>query len=459
MKKTEKLLILVILCLCGYLIYDVYYPQAHNDRNKLGDTVILSGQEDFLQEEIPLSETEEEAGLTEKEELPSAYDGRTAGRAPRVKDQLNLGTCWAVTTSSALEAALLPQERRNFSPDHISMQNGFAKSQKEGGTYTMAMAYLASWKGPVREKDDPYGDGVSPEGLSPVKHVQEMQMFMGKEFEQMKEAIYKYGAVQASIYMDMQGNQSTSVYYKEETNSYCYTGEEEPNHDVLLIGWDDHYPAENFSSQVQEDGAFICQNSWGTSFGQEGVFYISYEDVHIGENCVAYTRVDGADNYEKIYQTDLCGWVGQVGYDSESCWFANVYQTGDGPEVVKAVAFYAIGPGTEYEILGVRKFTGPASLREAEVIQRGSFENAGYYTVDLHKPLEISANQDFAILVKIKTPGEPYPVATEYRADENTEFVDISDGTGYISLDGRRWTNTEETYQCNLCLKAFTDSQ
>ncbi len=459
MKKAEKLLILVILCLCGYLIYDVYQPQAHNDKNKWGDTLILSGQADFIQEEIPLSETEKRVDQIREEQLPSAYDGRNAGRAPRVKDQLNLGTCWAMTTSSALEAALLPEERRNFSPDHISMQNGYAKSQKDGGAYTMAMAYLASWTGPVLEKQDPYGDGVSPTDLSPVKHVQEMQMFMGKEFEQMKRAIYEYGAVQASIYMDMQGNQSTSVYYKEETNAYCYTGQEEPNHDVLLIGWDDDYPAENFSSGVKEDGAFICQNSWGTSFGEQGVFYISYEDVHIGENCVAYTRIDAADNYEKIYQTDLCGWVGQVGYDSETCWFANVYRTGEKAELVKAVAFYATGPNTEYEIWGVSAFTGTGSLKEAQIIQAGSFENAGYYTVDLKNSMEISKEQDFAILVKIKTPGEPYPVATEYQADENTKFVDISDGTGYISLDGRRWTNTEETYQCNLCLKVFTDSK
>ena len=37
----------------------------------------------------------------------------------------------------------------------------------------MSMAYLLSWKGPVLEADDPYGDGVSPAGLKAVKHVQE----------------------------------------------------------------------------------------------------------------------------------------------------------------------------------------------------------------------------------------------------------------------------------------------
>lgn len=457
MKKIERLLMLIILCLCGFLAYDVYQPQAHRDENKSGHAMILSEKNAFIQEEIPISETQESS--REEEELPAAYDGRAAGRAPRVKDQLDLGTCWAVSTSSALEAVLLPEEKRNFSPDHISLQNGYGRDQEEGGAYTMAMAYLASWTGPVRERDDPYGDGVSPENLSPVKHIQEIQMMRGKAFDQIKQAVYDYGAVQASLYMDMQGSKSTSAYYNEETHAYCYTGKKAPNHDVLVIGWDDDYPAENFSAGVTKDGAFICQNSWGTEFGENGVFYVSYEDVHMGENCVAYTRIDSPDNYEKIYQTDLCGWVGQLGYDSETCWFSNVYETGETRELVRAVSFYATGPNTEYEILGVSEFTGVGSFQKAVSIQTGSFQHAGYYTVDLKEPLEVSAGQKFAMIVKIKTPGEAYPVATEYQADENTSQVDISDGTGYISLDGRRWTRTEEAYECNLCLKVFTDAQ
>ena len=41
----------------------------------------------------------------------------------------------------------------------MSLNNGYTWGQDTGGEYTMAMAYLLSWKGPVREEDDPYGDG------------------------------------------------------------------------------------------------------------------------------------------------------------------------------------------------------------------------------------------------------------------------------------------------------------
>ena len=44
----------------------------------------------------------------------------------------------------------------------MSMHNNYTLGQDEGGEYTMSMAYLLGWQGPVWESEDPYGDGVSP---------------------------------------------------------------------------------------------------------------------------------------------------------------------------------------------------------------------------------------------------------------------------------------------------------
>jgi C1A family cysteine protease len=73
----------------------------------------------------------------------------------------------------------------------------------------MGMAYLAAWKGPVYEKDDPYGDNQTNEDLTAVKHVQEMQIIESKDYEKIKEAVFKYGGVQTSIYNALRS--STSV--------------------------------------------------------------------------------------------------------------------------------------------------------------------------------------------------------------------------------------------------------
>lgn len=78
----------------------------------------------------------------------------------------------------------------------------------------------------------------------------------------------------------------------------------------MIIGWDDNYSRSNFNTPLEGDGAFICQNSWGDGFGENGIFYVSYYDTNIGTHNVAYTRVDDVHNYDHIYQSDLCGWVG-----------------------------------------------------------------------------------------------------------------------------------------------------
>ena len=81
--------------------------------------------------------------------IPTQYDLREKERMSVVKNQGSYGTCWAFAATSALESALLPEENDLFSVDHMSMSNSFDADQYEGGEYTMGMAYLAAWQGPV----------------------------------------------------------------------------------------------------------------------------------------------------------------------------------------------------------------------------------------------------------------------------------------------------------------------
>ena len=452
-EKLQTLIKLAIVCLVVYLVYGMYQPDADRLIGELRAS--LTGGRT---ETVSSSEETEGKGETERSLiLPESYDLRIEGRAPSVKNQGQLGTCWAIAATSALESALLPGETMVFSADHMSIQNGYAKSQNDGGAYTMAMAYLASWKGPVLESQDPYGDGYSPEGLSAVKHVQEMRMLHNASLQEIKEAVMRYGAVQSSLYVDIQ-DVSSSAYYNGSQASYCYKGEEEANHDILIIGWDDNYQPQNFLTTVTSPGAFICQNSWGTGFGENGVFYVSYEDAQLGAYCTVYTGIEETDNFDHIYQSDLLGWVGQLGYDTDTCYFANVYEAG-GNETLEAVGFYATGRNTEYEIYIAEDFYSTLSLVSWMPDATGSFEDAGFYTVRLPKPVSLGQGQRYAVVVKIRTPGERYPVAMEYQADANSAAADISDGEGYISLGGYRWTNTEDSYQCNVCLKAYTKNR
>lgn len=107
----------------------------------------------------------------------------------------------------------------------------------------------------------------------------------------------------------------TISYYTGDMNAYradtyaWYNDEYHyADHTVVLVGWDDDYPKENFAEgkQPEQDGAWLVQNSWGTGWGDDGYFWISYEDASL-ESGPTY-RLEEADNYAANYQYDTIGW-------------------------------------------------------------------------------------------------------------------------------------------------------
>ncbi len=434
----------------GYMFYngDIYLPV-----NLLCDTFGYQYSFDITTNQANIVSTD-----AEKRVVPYKYNYEEVGRAPRVSNQGNLGTCWAFAALTALSSTLMPQEKQIYSVDHMSMCNSFNLEQSEGGDYSMAMAYLLAWQGPVLESDDPYGDGITDRELEAVKHVQEIQVIESKDFETIKRMIFKYGGVQSSFYASVLNKSKDTRYYSAKANAYCYIGDEKPNHDIVIIGWDDNYSKDNFTLDVEGDGAFICRNSWGDDFGDKGNFYISYYDTNIGVHNVVYTKVESADNYDNIYQSDLCGCVGKLGYDEESAYFANVYTT-QSSEEIKAVGFYATGIDTEYSIYICEDFKDVTSLsRRSDPVETGKLKNSGYYTINLSNPVRIEAGKKFAIIVRITTPNSNRPIAVEYAYDKQTETVVVDDGEGYVSLKGVNWDSTEKSNACNVCLKVYTDN-
>ena len=371
--------------------------------------------------------------------LPDRYDLRARDRAPEILDQGSTSTCWAYAALGALSSELLPLEKTAYSVEAMTEHNAFGLPVSRGGDYTMAAAYFLSWDGPRDDRGNV------------KKHVQEIQFFD----EDDREAIKWAGGVSTSIYADVNGsNLEKSSYYSKEDNAYCYRGKEEPNHDVVIIGWDDDYGAEHFPGRVPGDGAFICQNSWGESFGEEGVFYISYYDSNIGTQSAAYTKVENTDNYDTIYQSDLCGWVGSLGYNRERILAANVFEAQETQQIA-AAGFYALGKNTTYQVYMVSNFQDVGSLAGRTPMASGAVENKGYYTIPFDYPVTVEKGSRFAVVIMLETRGSTLPMAVEYASDERTEHVDISDGEGYISSNGLDWERVEDKAEGNLCLKAY----
>ena len=428
---------------------DGYYINAHVLEEGFGYTY----KWDSVENTLNLVDTKKDESI-----LPSRYSYYDVGRLGKIKDQGIYGTCWAFASLTAVETSLMPEEKYDFSEDNMVWNSGYFGAQYDGGDYTRAISYLASWRGPVLEEDDVYGDGINNSDAGVVKHVQEAQIIESKNLEAIKKAVFLYGGVESSLYTSMSYAGERSMYYNDKNYSYCYIGTKKPNHDVVIIGWDDNYSKDNFSVSLEGNGAFICVNSWGDSFGDDGLFYVSYYDSNIGIHNVVYTRVEDNDNYDNIYQSDLCGWVGQLGYECDTAYFSNVY-TAQSDEELKALGFYATGKDTSYEIYYVDNFEGTESFCNKVYLQSGKLTNEGYYTVDLNKAVNMAEGKKYAIIVKITTPGAVHPIAIEYKAGRSTKNVVIDDGEGYISLIGKSWEHVEESKECNICLKMYTNNR
>ena len=286
-RKVHLLFLLAFLCIlcvgCG-------------EKENVKETVSALIEEPVLPSFIP-----EPDRTIEEVDLPERYSYMEDGRMPLLRNQGDTNTCWAFASLSALETSKDEDMNGSFSADHLIHQNPYGRTFDEGGAYVVTMSYLLSWAGPVQEEEDPF-DGESPEGLSSYLHVQEIRQSEPKDYETIKKFVYLYGGVESAIYLDFDEYMIDSPYYNEEYNAYCYQGQQISNHDIVIIGWDDNFPAENFTGEVTTDGAFFCLNSWGESFGDRGTFYVSYEDVNVGGYGVVYTRIDQTDNYDKTWE-------------------------------------------------------------------------------------------------------------------------------------------------------------
>ena len=392
-------------------------------------------------------------GASMLQTFPASYDLRTLNKLTPVRDQGLCGDCWAFGTFGSLESALMPGESDDFSENNLKNLSGFDYSPCSGGTYDMSTAYLTRWGGPVSEAADPYNTldyNTSPSGLAPVKHVQDVVILPARtgpaDNNIIKNAVMTWGAVGVSMYY---GDSS----YSSIAHSYYYNGAVSANHAVDIVGWDDNYLAANFSTPPPGNGAFIVRNSWGTSWGDNGYFYVSYYDTvfAMSENYV-FDDGEATLNYSRIYQYDPLGATTYYGYYSNTAWFKNVF-TAASSENLTAVGFYAPAINTTYDIY---VFPDNATLA---LHQQGTLTNAGYYTIALSSPVPLTSGVNFSIEIKLATPGYNYPVAIEYPFSSYSSSATASPGQSYISPDGTTWTDMTAIYpNTNVCLKAYTGS-
>ncbi len=400
-------------------------------------------------------------------ELPAKYDLRELGRVPPVKDQGNHGACWAFATLASLESTLLPNESWDFSENHMKnllsdqYPDGFDRNYSKGGTHKMSTAYLVRWSGPVNQSDDPYNitSAYSPANLTVQKHVQRVDFIPDRKSStdntNIKTAVKAYGAVFTSYNV----SDEIPAYWNADTNSYYYFGPDSANHAVAIVGWDDTWSRNNFSTVPQGDGAFIIKNSWGATWGDSGFFYCSYYDRLIGNESSLFLS-SPPKNYDYIYQYDPLGWVTSIYTAGEKAGFAaNVFNS-TRKQNLSAVSFYTTDTNANYQVwVYVNPDNGPVlNSSGAAFTQSGTFANAGYHTIEIPNAVPLDTNDRFAVAVNLTNPTYNWSIAIQDTSVE-TSKARAFPGRGYTSDDGSTWTDVTtpaDQKNATLCIKAFT---
>ena len=390
--------------------------------------------------------------------LPSVFDIRTVSGPLTVKNQGASDTCWAAAASTVWEGLAVTPAGVVYSQDHL-VQDAFSDgNETEGGNYRTIMAYLAGGRGPVVEVAET-GQSVPGQSDPAVNwQVRSVYLLSAQSPQEVKEALQSDGPLQASVYLKRE-ELAAGAYYNEETAALFDPDHTTANHDVVILGWDDTYPADAFKRKPSRNGAWICQNSWGESFGKNGIFYVSYEDPCITSRILVY-RLEQKNTSEKLYQQDYRGWQGRQGFADENCYFACVYET-EQSERLRAVGFYATGDQTAYEVYLVHDAQDMASLQKRILLGSGVLEKTGYYRIDLTDDLNaterlLAGGERFGVVVRIHTPGSDLPVAVEMKKKAGPWKIDLEGKESYLSMDGTVWENTQLLYGTNVCLKCYT---
>lgn len=414
--------------------------------------------------------------------LPIRYSSVEKGYVTPVENQGSTSLCWAYSALSTigsygLKNGFADMQTADFSEAHLGWFSAYpsedindtlygecnpyaADPYKTGGDWDSTTAFLASGKGLAPQSG--YQAGIYRPDLSEADRYDRSgglltnaeRISITQDVETVKLSVYNYGAVEAAYYNTILDNHQGNNEYNVFQNAYYMpTNQGQTNHAISIVGWDDNFPKTSFVTAPPADGAWLVKNSWGSTFGDNGYFWISYYDASLS-NFVRYTYVpDGV--YENIYQYDGDMADGVLSVEGNSfVRQANVF-TSKANETLEAVSFFTLQDCVAATVEIYRNlpenFTSPD---EGELVYSADelIEYQGYHTIPIDGDIKLYTDEIFSVVISFET------LATSYIPFNSCS--EFNRGNGFVML-GDSWSGVGESAgkeNVNVCIKAFTNT-